>query len=210
LNDIIIVGAGGHARVVADVIRLAGAYRIRGFLDSQHPERHGERYEGGEILGGEELLAGLREKGVSHAAVAIGDNEARLRVYNALQQHGYEVPALVHPAATVAASVQIGAGSVVFAGTVINSATTIGRAAIINTAASIDHDCVIGDAVHIAPGAHLAGAVTVEHGALVGVGAAVRPGIKIGRNAVVGVGAAVVSDVAAGTTVIGVPARETP
>jgi UDP-N-acetylbacillosamine N-acetyltransferase len=210
LNDIIIVGAGGHARVVADVIRLLGAYRIRGFLDSQNPERHGEGYEGSDIIGGEELLGSLREGGVTHAAVAIGDNEARLRVGEALQQQGYQVPALVHPAATVAAGVQIGAGSVVFAGAIINSATTIGRVAIINTAASVDHDCVIGDAVHIAPGAHLAGAVTVEQGALIGVGAAVRPGLRIGRNAIVGVGAAVVRDVAAGATVIGVPAREMP
>ena len=210
MNDIVIVGAGGHARVVADVIRLSGAYHIRGFLDNQSPQRRGQSYEGSQILGGEEMLARLREDGVTHAAVAIGDNAARLRTCEELRQHGYELPALVHPRAIIAAGVKVGDGSVVFAGAIINSASSIGRVAIINTAATIDHDCVLGDAVHIAPGAHLAGSVSVEQCALVGVGAAVRPGIRIGRNAVVGVGAAVVNDVAAGTTVIGVPARVMP
>ena len=207
MSDIVVVGAGGHARVVADVIRLRGDYLIRGFVDGAHPDRRGREFEGSEVLGGDDQLTALRAEGVRYAAVAVGDNAARLRIAEQLQNLGYELPALIHPDATVAASVRVGAGTVVFARAVVNPATTLGRVVIINTAASVDHDCDIGDAVHIAPGAHLAGEVRVGPGALIGVGSAVRPRITIGRGATVGAGAAVVADVAAETTVGGVPAR---
>lgn len=207
MTNIVVVGAGGHARVVADVIRLGAEYQVRGFLDGENASRRGTEFEGAAVLGGDEVLLGLREEGVRHAAVAVGDNAARLRIADQLLELGFELPALVHPDATVAASVHLGAGTVVFARAVVNPATRLGRVVIINTAASVDHDCEIGDAVHIAPGAHLAGGVKVASGALVGIGAAVRPRLTIGRNAVVGAGAAVVADVAAGTTVAGVPAR---
>ena len=207
MNEIIIMGAGGHARVVADVIRLTGAYQIRGFLDSENAERHGETYEGSRILGGADLLPGLLAEGVSHAAVAIGDNEARVRIGAELEGLGYQLPVLVHPAATVANTARLDAGTVVCARAVINPATTVGRLVIINTAATVDHDCVIEDGVHVAPGVHIAGWVKIESGALVGVGAAVRPHITIGQRAVVGAGAAVVGDVEPGATVAGVPAR---
>lgn len=207
MNRIVVVGAGGHARVVADVIRLTGAFELHGFLDTENAERRGEAYEGSHVLGGHEIIAELKRDGVAHAAVAIGDNHARLRIGGELEQLGFVLPALAHPAATIAANVHLGAGCVVFAGAIINPATRIGRLAIINTAASVDHDCTIGDGAHIGPGVHLAGWVTVEEAALVGVGAAVRPRISIGRDAIVGAGAAVIGDVAPGTTVAGVPAR---
>ena len=207
MNRIVVVGAGGHARVVADVIRLTGEFELHGFLDTENAERRGEEYEGSQVLGGHEMLSDLKRDGVTHAAVAIGDNHARLRIGQELEAMGFQLPALVHPAATVSANVRLDAGSVVFAGAIINPATTIGRCAIVNTAASVDHDCTVGDGAHVGPGAHIAGWVTVGAGALVGVGAAVRPRITIGRDAIVGAGAAVISDVEPGTTVAGVPAR---
>lgn len=206
MKEIVVIGAGGHARVVADVIRLSGAYQIRGFLDQLHGARHGDAFEGARILGGDDLLPELLQDGVA-AVVAIGDNEARRRIGEDLLRRGFSLAVLIHPTATVAGSVEIGAGTVVFAGAIVNPATRIGAHVIINTAATIDHDCAIGDAVHVAPGVHIAGDVTIGEGTLIGVGAAIKPGVTVGHNAVVGVGAAVVADVADGVTVAGVPAH---
>lgn len=209
MTDILVLGAGGHARVVADIIRLLGSFRVVGFLDEIHPHRYGAAYEGATILGGADLLAELGTR-VQHAVVAIGDNEARMRLAAAAIRHGFELPVLVHPTAIIASSVAVGAGSVVGAGVVINPATTIGANAIINTGATVDHDCVIEDGVHIGPGVHIGGHVQVGRAALFGVGSAVKPWTSIGAGATVGVGAAVVADVPAGCTVAGVPARVLP
>jgi UDP-N-acetylbacillosamine N-acetyltransferase len=209
VTDILVLGAGGHARVVIDIIRLLGGYRVVGFLDEIHPDRYGTAYEGGTILGGADLLAELGAR-VKHAVVAIGDNEARMRLAAAALQHGYQLPVLIHPAAVIASSVDIGAGSVVGAGAVINPATSVGANVIINTGATIDHDCAIEEGVHIGPGVHIGGHVKVGRAALFGVGSAVRPWTSIGAGATVGVGAAVVADVPAGCTVAGVPARVLP
>jgi UDP-N-acetylbacillosamine N-acetyltransferase len=207
VNKIIIVGAGGHARVVADVIRLSRHFEVAGFIDTQNPDRRGDPFEDSVVLGGDEELAELFAADIKHAAVAIGNNEARARVAHQLVTAGWQLPALVHPGAIIAASVTVGAGTVIFAGAIVNPATRIGAHVILNTGCTVDHDCVIGDGAHIAPGANLAGGVHVGAETLVGVGAAVKPNITIGRNAVIGVGAAVVGNVPDGVTVVGVPAR---
>jgi acetyltransferase EpsM len=207
MTDILVFGAGGHARVVADVIRLSPKFHLRGFIDQGNADRHGAAFEGSRILGGDDIVAHLMDEGVTHAVVAVGDNAARVRIGEALALGGFQLPVLIHPAAVIAASVDMGKNTVVFAGAIVNPATRIGAHVIINTAASIDHDCVIGNGVHIAPGVHIAGGVTVGDGTLIGVGSSIRPGVTIGRQAVIGVGAAVVEDVADGATVVGVPAR---
>lgn len=204
---IIVIGAGGHARVVADIIRLSNQFELRGFLDTADPSRHDEAFEGSKVLGGGELIDELRANVVSVAFVAIGDNAARVRISEDLLARGLELATLIHPSAVVAASVTISAGTLLCAGAIVNPGAVIGKHTIINTAASVDHDCEIGDGVHIAPGAHLGGHVTVGAGTLIGLGASIKPGVNIGAGAVIGVGAAVVSDVADGQTVVGVPAR---
>jgi acetyltransferase EpsM len=208
-RNIVIIGAGGHSRVIADVIRLAGAYRIHGFLDTINGERRGAAHEGSTVLGGAELFAEVRQR-VDYAVVAVGDNETRMRLADELTRHGFELVTLVHPAAVVAAGVTPGPGTVILAGAIINPAAAIGANVIINTAATVDHDCVIADGVHIAPGAHLGGHVRVGRGALIGVGAAVKPGVTIGASSIVGVGSAVVGDVPEARTVAGVPAQVLP
>lgn len=208
MNEIVVVGAGGHARVVADVIRLAGEFRIHGFVD-QATNRAGESFAGARIIGGDQELDDVLRGGVAHAAVAVGDNEARLRIGEDLMRRGFQLPALIHPTAIVAGDVVMGDGALLCAGAIINPASRLGRFVIINTGASVDHDCIIGDGVHIAPGAHLGGHVRVGARTLIGLGASIKPGIRIGERATAGVGAAVVQDVSDGTTVVGVPARET-
>ena len=207
MRDIVIVGAGGHARVVLDVIRHSDKFNARGFLDTVDRDRHGTMHDGLPVLGGEEMFAQLISDGVEYAVVGFGDIPARQQVAERLTLIGFTLATLVHPAAIIANGVSIGAGTVIFAGAIINPGTYIGNNVIINTAATLDHDCVIQDHAHIGPGAHLAGNVTVGERTLIGVGAAVMPNIKIANDVTVGVGAAVVRDIPRGVTVVGVPAR---
>jgi len=205
--NLVIWGASGHARVVADVMRLAGQYEIAGFLDDGRPERYGATFCGAPILGGAELLPCLRETGVEHVIVAVGDCRTRLRLAEAARRHGFKLATAIHPRAVVASDVQLGPGSVVAAGAVINPGTQIGENAIINTAAGVDHDCVLADGVHIGPGARLAGEVRVGRASQVSIGATVVNGVKIGAGSLVGAGAVVVGDVPDGVVAYGVPAR---
>jgi acetyltransferase EpsM len=205
---LIIWGAGGHALVVCDLLRCHGGVEIVGFLDDANPGRQGQAFCGATILGGREVLPKLRERGVTHAILAFGDNAARLRLADAVRQAGLGLaPATVHPRATVAEGVAIGAGSMVFAGAVVNAAARIGENVIINTSASIDHECVIEDGAHLSPGARLGGRVKVGRGAWMAIGAVAAPGISIGEGSIVGAGAVVLEDIPAGVVAFGVPAR---
>ncbi len=201
---LIVVGAGGHARVVIDAVEKQGRYEIAGVLDDA-ASAPGTAVLGYPVLGGREMLgrAGLPER----AIVAIGMPAARGAWIAHLADKGFELPAIVHPHASVGRGVEIGWGSVVFAGAVVNSGTRIGRGVIVNTGASVDHDCELGDLVHVAPGAHLAGGVRVGERAHIGIGACVIQGLEIGADAVIGAGAAVLCSIASGTTAVGVPAR---
>ena len=210
LKHIVVIGAGGHARVVADIIRLTGEYRLRGFIDGINPDRHDEELEGSRVLGGYDMLDDLITVGVTHAAIAIGDNDARLQLAQRAFELGYTLPVLAHKQAIIAAGVLFEPGCVVCAGAVLNPGVQLGAHVIINTAATVDHDSFVDTAAHIGPGAHLAGHVRVGRAAIVGIGAAVISRITIGDRAIVGAGAAVVHDVAAGQTVVGVPARPLP
>ena len=139
--------------------------------------------------------------------VAIGNNTVRHAKLMELVGAGAQLVSLIHPHAMISRYAAIGMGSVVFAGVVVNAGAQIGSGAILNTGCSVDHDCVLEDAVHVSPGARLAGAVQVGSKSWIGIGACVRQSIHIGSHVIVGAGAAVVSDVADSHTVVGVPAR---
>lgn len=204
-KKVLIFGAGGHAKVVVDAIERGRRYSILGLIDDD-PRRTDERVAGCRILGTRAALASLRRR-TRWALVAVGDNAARVEIAALLRGHGFELVTVVHPKATVAPSVRLGAGTIVLAGAVVNSDTVVGENVIINTAASVDHDCTLGEGAHIAPGANLAGWVRIGRLSLVGVGVSVIDRIEIGEQAIVGAGAAVISNVPAGMTVVGVPAR---
>ncbi len=203
-DGILIIGAGGHGKVVADAILLKGGH-LAGFLDD-HAGTIGTTVMGLPVLGKSEEWQRLRPSGL---IVAIGDNGLRQSMVDKVESGAHSPPwtSVIHPRAVVSSSAEIGAGTVIMAGTVINPETHIGRHTIINTSATVDHDCAIGDYTHIAPGAHLAGSITVGDHVVIGVGASILPGCHIGSNAIVGAGAVVLGDVAPGVTVIGVPAR---
>ncbi len=199
MEQLTIVGAGGHAKVVLATARAAGFTDVA--LVDDDPARHGS-----EVLGvpvGGASAAALADAGAA-AVLAIGDNEVRARLGS-----GAACPfaTVVHPGAMVHATVDLGDGTVVFAGAVIQPDARLGRHCIVNTSASIDHDCVLGEAVHIAPGTRLGGDVTLEDAVFLGVGAVVAPGVRIGAGTVVGAGASVVRDLPPGITAVGVPAR---
>lgn len=144
----------------------------------------------------------------SRVAVANGVNAERLALVRQLREAGFDLPVLIHPTAAVSKLATLAGGTVVMAQAAVNAGATVGLACIINTGATVDHDCVLGDSVHVSPGAHLAGSVVAEEASWIGVGAAVKQGMRIGAGAVVGAGACVVSNVRAGQTVLGIPARE--
>ena len=155
----------------------------------------------------DQLETATESSGANTFCVCIGDNVTRRRFGNYLTESGHTLTQAVSASAAVSRTAVLGAGAQLIAGAVVNAATTIGEGVIVNTNASVDHDCTIGDYVHIAPGAVLGGAVTVGDDVLVGLGARILPGITVGRGAIIGGGAVVVADVAADTTVVGVPAR---
>lgn len=203
MTKIIIVGAGGHGRVVAELAELSG-YKDIVFLDSGWPS-YTENY-GWRIIGTPADLTKVSDD-FTHAIAASGDNTVRLAQHETLVSAGLTVPTLVHPTATVSKHTELGAGSMVCAGAILGVYGTTGKSVILNTACSVDHDCSLSDCVHIAPGAHLCGTVTVGMRSFIGVGASVNQNLVIGSDVVVGAGAAVTRNVADGKRVLGVPAR---
>lgn len=198
-RQFVVIGGGGHAKVVIASIEAAGDEVLRVLDDA--PSRWGTTLLGRPVTGpvSPELVPPD-----AVAVLAIGSGRVRAALAAKLPLRWGTV---IHPAAVVHPSVVLGEGTVVFAGAVVQPDTTVGSHVIINTAASVDHDGALGAFVHIAPGVHLAGQVTVGEGTLVGVGSAVIPQITIGAWSTVGAGSAVVHDVADGVTVAGRPAR---
>ena len=202
---IVVLGAGGHARVVVDALQCAGL-QVKGVTAPTPPEGTLEV----PYLGTDEtLLAGKRQSvRLANGIGSVGAPTARAEAFDRFSALGFEFIRVIHPTASVARSAELGEGAQVMAGAVIQPAAILGRNVLVNTRASVDHDCVIGDHVHIAPGATLSGGVVVETRAHIGAGAVVLQGRTVGAGAIVGAGAAVNQDVPAGSVVMGVPAKE--
>jgi perosamine synthetase len=206
-QKVVIAGAGGHGRVVADILKLTLKQgSILGFIDDNENARGGT-VAGLPVLGGmSELLELSRTNPAIQVVIAIGDNAARRKKAEEIYRLGINFTKAIHPGAVIAEGVTVGEGTVVMAGAVINTETVIGKHVIINTSSSVDHDCVINDFAHISPGSHLGGGVLVGEGAQVGIGAAVLPYRRVGEGALVGAGAVVVKDIPPGVIAKGVPA----
>lgn len=198
-EKILLIGGGGHAKVVIDAIKCSGKYEICGIADAKL--KAGNSVLGVKVIGGDDMLDRIFKDGVRNAFVAIGsigDERSvgvRISIAANLKKIGFNLPAIVHPRAIVAEDVSLGEGTFVAAGAVINPGTKIGRNAIINTNSSVDHDCIIGNFVHIAPGATLSGGVKVGDEAHVGTGANITQGVSIEQETLVRAGTLVSRDI---------------
>lgn len=202
---LLILGAGGYGRVVADTAQRQTKWRTVAFLDDQLPLN--TSVGPWAVVGRISELEQFPGK-FGHAVVAIGDGRKRLHELDRLERAGFSIPSVVDPSAQISSYATLGPGSVVIAQAAINFGAVLGRGCIVNTSSSIDHDCKLGAGVHVCPGARLAGAVSVGELSWIGIGSSVRQNISIGRRVTVGAGAVVVADVADDCVVAGVPARE--
>jgi len=207
--NILIIGAGGHARSVMDIILRNGEYRILGCTDKHYGERSSVEFmEDIAIIGSDDMLGFFYEKGTKKAFVALGNNDLRERIYNKAKAIGFEMISIISRDAVISPRAHIGEGVCVMAGAVVNVNATIGNNSIINTNCCIDHDCTIGTNCHIAPGVSLSGCVNVGDNVQIGTGASVIDNITIGKASYIGAGSAVVNDIPENVLAYGVPARK--
>lgn len=201
-DRLLIWGAGGHARVVADIVSCFGT-QILAFVDDA---RVGTLCAGAPVIG---EAAALDVIGGSDVVVhvAVGDNRARKRLADIAVAAGGRLKTIVARSAVVSESAVLGPGTLICASAVVGPGTVLGACCIVNTAASVDHDCRVGDAAHLSPGVHLGGRVEIGDLSWLGVGCAVRDGVRIGSGSIVGVGSAVVTDLPDNVVAYGVPAR---
>jgi UDP-perosamine 4-acetyltransferase len=202
-EPVLVVGAGGHAKVVIELIR-AGGGQVAALVDADPTPR---QVLGCAVVGADEALARLRAEGLSRAFVALGDNRLRARLAQRLRELDFVLVNAVSPGAHISPSARIGAGVAVMAGAAVNAEARIEDLVIVNTCAAVDHDVRLGEACHVGPGSTLAGEVKVGRLAFVGAGATLIPGVSVGDGAVIGAGACVVSDIEAGVLAVGAPAR---
>ena len=201
----VVLGGGGHARVLIDCLRASKAAEPVAIVDAD-PALWGTTILGVKVVGGDEKLQKMRSQGVSGFAIGLGgtkDNGPRRRLFEHARTLGFHPVSVRHPSAICSPSAEIGDGSVLYPRAVVNACASIGVNVIINTGAIVEHDCVVGHHAHIATGAVLCGMVTVGDMAHIGARAVVRQNQKIGARAVIGAGATVVDDVREGTRVWG-------
>jgi sugar O-acyltransferase (sialic acid O-acetyltransferase NeuD family) len=204
-NPYVIVGAGGHAKVVLDAARAGGAEVVAVFDDN--PALWGELLLGIVVRGAfDDLIEDRALKAECQILVAIGDNTVRQGLQLKLENAGWCIGTVIHPSANVSPSVQFEPGCIVMAGVTVNADSWVGKGAIINTGANVDHENRLGEFVHVGPASTLCGNVLVRDGAFIGAGATVVQGLEVGEGAIVGAGAVVVKSVPAQVTVVGVPA----
>ena len=208
MDRIVIIGAGGHAASVADALLASGYWDVLGLI-APDSERDASVC-GLSVIGDDSALERLAGEGVMAAigVGSVGDASVRMRVAARVRDAGLELPAIVHPKASVSTYAKVAQGVFVAAGAVVGPHAVLGECCIVNSGAVVDHGCSIGAYAHIAPGAALSGNVTVGEGAHVGTGASVIQGASIGKRAVVGVGSAVVRDIPDDARAWGVPCKE--
>jgi len=199
---IVLLGAGGHAKVIADILLESDEMEIAGCVTL------GDKGSlvGFPVLGGDDKLPQLCASGITRAFPAIGDNARRMTAIDRLSALGFTLVNAISRRASVSPRASLGSGVAIMPGAVVNVGSTVSDGAIINTGATVDHDCAIGRCAHIAPGCHLAGKVRVGKGALLGVGVSVIPGLSIGDWTLVGAGAVVIRDLPSQSKAVGVPA----
>ena len=205
MKDVIIIGAGGHSKVLIAALKSAKV-RIRGVVDAD-PAKVGATILGIRIIGDDSALEKFDPSEISlvNGIGSIADDNLRAKLFDRMTANGYQFTGVTHASAVVADDVDIGTGTQIMAGAIVQPGSEIGVNVIINSRASIDHDCRIGNHGHVAPGAILCGRVMLGNRVFIGAGACIRDGVSIGDDVFVGMGALVISDVVAGQRVMAIP-----
>ena len=205
---LVILGAGGHAKVVIFIVQSLETFDVVGICDDD-PSKLGSTVLGVPVKWRISDLPSLKSLATSAfvGVGSVGDSSVRIKLFDMIKEIGFRVPTIISPQAILADDVTIEEGTVIMPGAIVNPGTRIGRNCIINTGSIVDHDCVVEDHVHIAPGATLSGGVHISKGAHIGTGASIIQRIHIGEFAIVGAGAVVVKDVPPNVVVVGVPAK---
>ena len=201
-----IVGAGGHARVVAGILALDPGTVIVGIAD-RTADHFGENVGTSRIVGTFDRTEDWERLGASAVVIAIGDNKERQAMFDKLTDEGWPVVPAIHPSAIIEAGVVFGRGCVACAGSIVGAEAVLGDNVLVNTGAIIDHECRVGAHAHIGPGVVLAGRTIVGELTFIGAGSTVRDGIVVGVGAVVGCGSVVVENIPDGVVAFGAPAR---
>lgn len=209
MDEVVIIGGGGHAKVIMDIIlknkEIGRGIDLLGFYDDDSSK---QEVCGVPVLGSiDEVNKLIKTNKNTKIIVGIGDNKTRMQIVDKINIRGNNYLTAIHPSAIIGNKVNIKQGTVVVAGAVINIDTRIGEHCIINTCASVGHDILIGDFVHISPGVRLTGGVRIGNNVHIGAGAVVIPEVSIGENSIIGAGAVVTKDIPANCTAVGVPAK---
>lgn len=203
MAKLLILGAGGHGKVVSETAQLMNKWEEIVFLDDRD---NIDNVNGIPVMGKLNDYLNLTHK-YDYAFAAFGDNKLRLIWIEKLIGAGFKIPTLVHPSSVISSSASINSGTIILGGVIINSSTCIGGGCIINTAVSIDHDCIVESGVHISPGVNIGGTVRIGSYTWVCIGANIRNNIAIGCEAIIAAGATVIEDVPCCVMVAGVPAK---
>lgn len=201
-NKLLIIGASGHGKVVADIALKMNKWETIAFLDDDETIKSSM---GLKVIGTTDDI--LKLKNEYEIFIGIGNNVTRKKIHEILEKAGANIPVLIHPNTVIGTQVKLETGTVVMAGAVINCCTIIGKGCIINTGSTIDHDNNVEDFVHISPGAHLAGTVNIGQESWIGIGSLVSNNINITSGCKIGAGAVVVKDITEPGVYIGVPVR---
>ena len=204
MNKLLIVGAGGHGKVIADTAALNPHWNEIAFLDDSYPEVN--QVHQWKVINKINYAHKLVSE-YNNIIIGLGNNQLRMNLFNQILNLGFNIVSVIHPNAYISPYVKIAEGTVVFANAVININAVIGRACIINSGAIVEHDCVLEDGVHISPGANLAGGVKIGANTWVGIGAKLIEQVNVGKNSKIGAGAVVINNIADDVTVVGVPAK---
>ncbi len=204
---LILIGGGGHCKVVISILRKLKDFEIVGIVDNY---KTGEIIEGIRVIGADNNLKDFYKENIHYALItvgSVGDNTKRYKLFNMVKEIGYEFPIVISPAASMDESTKIDEGTVIMPGSIINVDSIIGKNCIINSGAIIEHDCKIGNHCHIAPGVHLSGGVNIGNLTFIGIGSTIIQGIKIGKNVTIGAGSVVIKDIPENVVVVGNPAK---
>lgn len=207
MEKIVLVGAGGHCKVIIDIIKSNNAYEIIGITDKCTKEKALLDIS---IIGDDNKLKEVYKQGIKNAFLcigALGNLNLRNKIYKNLKEIGFNLPVLIHNTAIVSKYATIGEGTCIMPGVIINSGAKIGKNCIINTGVIIEHDCVIEDNCHISPRAVLGGGVSIDKNTHIGIGATVIQGVNIGCNVTLGAGAVAIRPIPNNVVALGIPSK---